>query len=448
MGPFGSGSVWNASLSGWLLPSLGAKLGAAAAGGAAVRGGRHSGGRAKADPASFFLNVQFCPTGVIPSGLYSPFGVANSAGASMPLIRLPSTDPEVGSKLGAGAGATGSPCSTTAGSSGGGGGGAATSSGGIVGCAEAAQRMLQCSQSFVFLTEFKDAGLAPAEVAVVSVEWVDEAALLAGSSRGSASSRESTGAAQAATLRSMAAGGSAGVIAVRLEARLLPLFVTLESSMAGVFLQNGLHVLPWEPATVHFVLREGGCTPSAHGGHNTAGAAAAKNCSPADRAALLARFKEGLGVRWLQQAMQAMRPPAQEGKAAGSAGAGAGAVGQEKNMAGQQQQQQQLPLLAQALEEPQLGATEAPLVYKWEWEQEDAKVGIAGEASSSLAAAQGEQPQRAPERRGRETHRHAQPLAALAKQVACVAGLGLGGVLLARLVAQMLHSGQFKARRN
>ncbi|GAB4815646.1 hypothetical protein N2152v2_002692 [Parachlorella kessleri] len=293
---FDAGPIWNASIPGWLLPTV-----LNASGGGAL------------GPQDFFLRLRYCPTGTAATpGYHSPFTAAAAPGpsignsssnpASFLRASSPVSEEEAGDGSALPASAVSSDCPMLG-------------AGADAEACDAAQRMLQCSQSFVYLSEFRDASLAQGQVEVTGVEWVDR---LGGSSL--------TDPSQAALLGSLG-NVMEDRIAVHLSAPFLALFVSLESPLQGQFLLNGMHLLPWENATVHFALHEPSlCTVQ-------------KGCSSDQRARILEEFREGLTVQWLQQEVGVMeRQGAAMDGAHGSGGAaGVQQAGQENGGSGQAQ---------------------------------------------------------------------------------------------------------------
>lgn len=336
--PFSALLAWNASMALDLLPAA-----ANASGGGRSTESTESRGSPTTDkqlgPGDLFLRLRFCPTRVAPAeaSYHSPFFAPEPPPGAAAALQLPAGAPggeEGGGSERAAAGSDGSN-----GSEGGGSGGtpcpgaAAQLAGGASGpgaCA-AAQRLLQCSEAFLFLSELKDASLAQGEVGVESVEWVEqgpeaagggEAPGPAGSTNGTdagpagAAGSSQLSAAQAAALRDLSAGAGASdaqpgpahmlpLLAVRLNfsTPFLPLFVALESPLEGVFLENGVHLLPWGDRTLRFALRDARCGAPKAGAGAGAAAGGPAGCTPQEREAVVRDFQEGLQVRWLQQAM-------------------------------------------------------------------------------------------------------------------------------------------------
>ncbi|PSC75824.1 molecular chaperone [Micractinium conductrix] len=223
-----SRAAWNASLATDVLVAAG------------------SGGQVAA-MADVFLRLRFCPTAVVPGDgeeggpLQSPFGApapfsssssSSAADGGMPQLVLGASP----------AGASGSPAAEVQAAAGDGGDEGPEGPGGCdapialprgasaAQCA-AARRLLRCSESLLFLTELKDARLAPANVSA-AVEPTVAASSDGGGGGG---------------------GGADGSLAGRpaftvvLSSDAVALFVSPEVEQAGRFNASGLLLLPWAP---------------------------------------------------------------------------------------------------------------------------------------------------------------------------------------------------------
>lgn len=307
---FGGRLAWNGSLEGVL----------AAAGNGSARGGAGGSGTAAstaADPADFFLRLRYCPVTIHPS--------QDSNGTAVPNPFFDS-----GSSSGSGSsgvlqqGGSGSAAERRSVAGDGSEGGARCDApvqlpGSIssVQCA-AAKRLLQCSESLVFLTELKDARLAPADVTAEVAP--------AGSTAQQAAASDAPG----------------GSFAVRLSSDAVALFVSVEAEQqAGRFNGSARLLLPWQPQTLVFFPAaqalsgspgSASTAPQEEPGGPGMGAASA---GPAAEQAQVAGqgaaadppgAAPSISVYWLQQALAELQPEAQA-QAASSAGASsAGAV--------------------------------------------------------------------------------------------------------------------------
>lgn len=321
VGPFGGRLAWNSSLEGVL-----AAAGNASSGGGGGGGGTAAG--APADPSDFFLRFRYCPTTIQPS--------CESNGSAVP-------NPFVGPDSGAGGGASvlqqgGSDAERQAaaddGSEGGGPCAAPVPLPGSASPAQcaAARRLLQCSESLLFLTELKDARLAPANVTAEVAP------------AGAAAQQAVTGAPAGE------APGGPPAFAVRLSSDAVALFVSVEAEgQPGQFNGSARLLLPWQPQTLLFFpaaqpggggpgsagSASAGSTPQAEPGGPWMAAAyaspaaeqtpAAEHTPAAEQAATAdpPGAAPNVSVYWLQQALAELQPPEGQGQAASSAGAGA-----------------------------------------------------------------------------------------------------------------------------
>ena len=281
-----SRAAWNASLATDVLVAAG------------------SGGQVAA-MADVFLRLRFCPTAVVPGDgeeggpLQSPFGApapfsssssSSAADGGMPQLVLGASP----------AGASGSPAAEVQAAAGDGGDEGPEGPGGCdapialprgasaAQCA-AARRLLRCSESLLFLTELKDARLAPANVSA-AVEPTVAASSDGGGGGG---------------------GGADGSLAGRpaftvvLSSDAVALFVSPEVEQAGRFNASGLLLLPWAPQAVGF--HPIGGEPSDGGGSSDSSGWPPQG-EPAG--------PPGVSLYWLQQALNTLEPPAPASSAA------------------------------------------------------------------------------------------------------------------------------------
>ncbi|KAL4437114.1 hypothetical protein ABPG75_004253 [Micractinium tetrahymenae] len=321
---FGDRLAWSGSLEDVL----------AAAGNASssVGGGSGSGtaGGGPADPADVFLRLRYCPTTIQAAqggnGTTVPNPFLDAGGSSSSALQQGSGGHAAERQAAASDGSEGGgPCSAPV---------VLPGSASAAQCA-AARRLLQCSESLVFLTELKDARLAPANV---SVEVAPA---------GSAAQQAQQQAAEAASNEAL--GGSAS-FSVRLNSDAVALFVSVEAEQqAGRFNGSALLLLPWQPQTLLFFPAaeaasagpdSGGASAGSSGSGplaepgRVAGTAAlampAAEQGPAAEEGVLADPPTGGGgggrghapnisVYWLQQALAELQPEAQP-EAASSAG--------------------------------------------------------------------------------------------------------------------------------
>lgn len=257
--PYASRRAWSASIPADVLAAAGAAAAAANSSSPAAGGSSSS---STAEPADLFLRLRFCPTAVLPQPLAAgattappnPFGPgSDKATSSSPGLSLGSGAP--GAEAAASDGGGGSPCDAPV----------PLAPGATAAQCEAAKRLLQCSESLVFLTEFKDARLAPANVT----------AEVAPSGGGSPTT-------------------DGFAMALRSDAPAL--FVSLETPQAGRFNASALLLLPWQPQTVVFLPGEG----------------TAAQAPPAPSAEAVDSSSGGpeLAVYWLQQEVAALQPEA------------------------------------------------------------------------------------------------------------------------------------------
>ena len=292
---YGSRLAWSGSLAADILPAAGTLplAGRATNANASTSG---SGSRL-AEAADVFLRLRYCPSAVrrqvaapwATSPPPNPFSNASSSdGAALEQLQL---------ALGSNGGSTAE--RTAAASDGGGGGRSSSSSSGSssgssgsssacdapvalpAGAGEAqcaaARRLLQCSESLVFLTEFKDARLAPANVTAASQPLDTHQPLT-----------------------------------VMLSSDAVALFVSPESEQqVGRFNSSAQLLLPWQPQTVALRPIEGRSSQQ----EAAAGQPAAEDADPAAPNGSAA----GVSVYWLQDALAALQPApaaASEGRTA------------------------------------------------------------------------------------------------------------------------------------
>jgi len=173
----------------------------------------------------------------------------------------------------------------------------------------AARRLLQCSESLVFLTELKDARLALANVSATVVPTLE-------------SSNNSSSSSSSGDLL-----GGAPAFAVNLSSDGVALFVSVEAEQqAGRFNGSGLLLLPWQPQTLLFFPTEGEGAANAttdrpvDAGSGSSGggqapategqAPAVEGQAPAAASdALPAGSIASISVYWLQQALTTLQPP-------------------------------------------------------------------------------------------------------------------------------------------
>lgn len=303
---FGGRLAWSANLEAVLAAAGNATSGSASA-------------AAAADPADVFLRLRYCP------GIIQPVQDSNGTAVPNPFIWSDNGGSSSVLQQGDGGGDGGDEREAAAGD-GGEGGGPCDAPVPLPGSASAAQcaaarRLLQCSESLVFLTELKDARLAPANVSseVLPAGSLAQRAQQAG---GEAASRE-------------ALGGSPDW-AVRLSSDAVALFVSVEAEgRPGRFNGSALLLLPWQPQALLFfptVQAGTGGTSSAGGTPQAEPAGPAGTAASSSPAAEHAPAAEqggaadptaaapSLNVYWLQQALSELQPEV-KAEAASSAGA-------------------------------------------------------------------------------------------------------------------------------
>lgn len=211
-----------------------------------------------AEAADVFLRLRFCPTGVQqqdvaewatgppPNPLASSSsGAAAATAAGQPQLTLgnsaaPAAERAAAASDGGGSGSGSQAEQPCAGSP------VALPPGASEAQCEAARRLLQCSESLVFLTELKDARLAAANVSALAMQDGSGVESRSSSSSGGGSSDGSS-----------SGGSSSGRFTVALSGDAVALFVSLESEQrVGRFNASALLLLPWEPQTVQFLPAE------------------------------------------------------------------------------------------------------------------------------------------------------------------------------------------------
>jgi hypothetical protein len=280
---YGSRLAWSGSLSADVLLAAGTvPLAGSATNGNTSTNGSSSG---PAEAADVFLRLRFCPAAAqqqvaVPwatSPPPNPFGTASSSGGAaleqmqrgLGAIDGSTAERTAAASDGGGSGSSGSslPCDAPV----------ALPAGASEAQCAAARRLLQCSESLVFLTELKDARLAPANVTSVSQTLETSQPLTA-------------------TLSSDA----------------VALFVSPESELqVGRFNSSALLLLPWQPQTVALQPIQG--SSSQH--QEAAGQPAAEHADPDAPDGSAA----GVSVYWLQDALATLQPAPAAASAGGTA---------------------------------------------------------------------------------------------------------------------------------